>query len=282
VKPSDAFLGVMDFFSSLVPGAVAAFLLLNQNNQLVSFPEGWPITWGSTGGWAVFLVGAYLLGHGITAIGSLLLDRPVYDRLYVRWQRSKAVVDRPQRPLPLDATCWTLLRDHVSYLENRTSHLKLCLCNPWKQEELNNKDALLSAASKLKKCQLQSLGISPDGISNTFWWAGTVVRLRSPSGTTEVEALQAQSKLFRSIIIILLAMAIWCWPFETWVHLGVWLAAIALSLWRYCKLRWDATERTYEYYLALAIPSIGSPAESRIPPSPPGTPILGPHGTAAE
>jgi hypothetical protein len=218
VKPSDAFLGVMDFFSTLVPGAVAAFLLLYQNTQVVPLPKGRPITWGSAEGWAVFLVGAYLLGHGITAIGSLLLDKPVYDRLYVRWKQSKE---------------------------------------------------LLCAASELKERQLQSLGVRqrPDEISNVFWWAGNVVRLRSPSATTEIEALQAQSKLFRSIVIILLAMAMW-WPC---LHLGIWLAAIALSLWRYCKLRLDATERTYEYFLALAIPSIGSPPESRIPPSPPST-----------
>jgi hypothetical protein len=40
MKPSDAFVGVIDFFSTLVPGAVAAFLLLNQH--LISMPSGWP------------------------------------------------------------------------------------------------------------------------------------------------------------------------------------------------------------------------------------------------
>lgn len=267
VKPSDAFLGVMDFFSSLVPGVVAAFLLLNQNKLPLRLPKGWPGPLVSTERWAVFLVGAYLLGHGVAAIASLLLDKPVYDRLYVPWQRSKAVVKWPTL-LPLDATCWTKWKGYLSYLKNRALHLKPRLCDQSKQQQLE--DALLSAASELKKRQLQSLGISqpPNDISNTFWWAGNVVRLRSPSATTEVEALQAQSKLFRSIIIILLAIVMW-WPFETWAHFGIWLTSIALSLWRFCKLRWDATERTYQYYLALAIPSIGSAAESRIPPSPP-------------
>jgi hypothetical protein len=139
-----------------------------KTNQLVPLPKGWPITLGSAEGWAVFLVGAYLLGHGITAIGSILLDKPVYDRLYARWQRSKAVVGRPQPPL--DASCWMMLKVYLAYLINRLSHLKLRLCEPWKQQKLE--DALLTAASKLKERQLQSLGISTDGISNTFWWAG--------------------------------------------------------------------------------------------------------------
>lgn len=89
MKPGDAFLGVIDFFSTLVPGAVAAFLLLNQD--LLSLPSGWPLKWASTEGWAVFVVSAYLLGHGIAAASSLLLDGPVYDRIYVRWKRTKYV-----------------------------------------------------------------------------------------------------------------------------------------------------------------------------------------------
>jgi hypothetical protein len=38
-KPSDAFLGVMDFFSSVVPGAVAAFFLLNEDKSTGSITE---------------------------------------------------------------------------------------------------------------------------------------------------------------------------------------------------------------------------------------------------
>ena len=38
VKPSDAFLGVVDFFATLVPGGVESFLLLNQNRPLVPLP----------------------------------------------------------------------------------------------------------------------------------------------------------------------------------------------------------------------------------------------------
>jgi hypothetical protein len=98
MKPSEAFLGVIDFFSTLVPGAVAAFLLLNQ--QLFSLPSGWlrwPLIWASTEGWVVFAVSAYLLGHAIVAVGSFLLDGPLYDRWYVRWQRSPRNGSSPAR-----------------------------------------------------------------------------------------------------------------------------------------------------------------------------------------
>jgi len=62
MKPGDAFLGVIDFFSTLVPGAVAAFLLLNQD--LLSLPSGWPLKWASTEGWAVSSYPPIYLGMG--------------------------------------------------------------------------------------------------------------------------------------------------------------------------------------------------------------------------
>src|SRR5689334_728944 len=90
MKPSDVFVGVIEFFSALVPGAIAIFLLITSN--WINFKEfeapnrHLQIEWGSPEGWTVFLVTAYLLGLLIAAIGSKFLD-PLYDHVYARWRR---------------------------------------------------------------------------------------------------------------------------------------------------------------------------------------------------
>jgi len=56
MKPSDLFVGVIDFFSTLVPGAIAAFFLSSE----MPTPAGWPsIEHGSAEGWVVFAVVAF-------------------------------------------------------------------------------------------------------------------------------------------------------------------------------------------------------------------------------
>ena len=233
MKPGDAFLGVIDFFSTLVPGAVAAFLLLNQD--LLSLPSGWPLKWASTEGWAVFVVSAYLLGHGIAAASSLLLDGPVYDRIYVRWKRTKYVR-------------WPM-KGRANVCRERAKLV-------WRKSDPDY--PLLTVSKVLKRLQLFDLldgtGQSSKDVSNTLTWAQSIVRLKSPAGATEIESLQAQSKMFRSIVVIVLAMIAWP-PFPTWSRIVILFLFFCLSLWRFCKLRWEASQRTYEYFIGSAIPT---------------------------
>jgi hypothetical protein len=110
---------------------------------------------------------------------------------------------------------------------------------------------------------MQGTGRSPQDVSNNLFWAGTIVRLKSPAGATEIDSLQAQSKLFRSLVVILGAMVIWR-PLFSVIRMSFWLALLSLSIWRYCKLRWDASQRTYEYFLGLALPTSTSPEIARL------------------
>ncbi|CAN5921655.1 hypothetical protein BH24BAC1_BH24BAC1_21520 [soil metagenome] len=85
MKPSDFYVGTIDFFSNFVPGAVGAFFLVYPHGFLT--PANWPaVPWGSFNGWVLFIVSSYILGHLIEAVGSVTLD-PLYDRSYVRWKR---------------------------------------------------------------------------------------------------------------------------------------------------------------------------------------------------
>jgi hypothetical protein len=116
-------------------------------------------------------------------------------------------------------------------------------------------DALFSAAKALKEKQLREVAgeasISASEISDTFWWAGTVVRMRTPYGAAEIDNLSAQSKLFRGMVMILPLVRVWkYWPWQA--HISIWVLLV-LSLWRFMWLRWGATERTYEYFIAAIL-----------------------------
>ena len=306
MKPGDAFLGVIDFFSTLVPGAVAAFLLLNEYQDLLVRPTNWPLTWGSKEGWAVFVVSAYLLGHAIVAVGSVL-DKLIYDRIYVRWKRTEYVgwldYDAMRKNKHAQNNRWlkpkiaetNKKREQPNKLANAkiaetwtrwrkrwALRLRLRLRIHWKRvkvvaRKLDRPHPLLSVAKILKNLQLfdllQGTGQSSKDVSNAFWWAGSIVRLKSPAGTTEIESLQAQSKMFRSIVVILLAMLLWA-PFGSqgrdlfrfsWLWLSFfWVSFFCLSVWRFCRLRWDASERTYEYFIGVALPTDFTAAVARL------------------
>jgi len=64
-KPGEFFIGVIDFFGILVPGAVLLFLDGSRLPDVLQLPPlGDP-----TLQWAAFLVGAYVLGHFLLAAG---------------------------------------------------------------------------------------------------------------------------------------------------------------------------------------------------------------------
>ncbi len=79
-KPGDFFLGVVELFGILLPGAILAFLLAG---PAASMFDGrvLPGLTGDVQRGAAFLVAAYVLGQGLDALGSLVLD-PLTNRLY--------------------------------------------------------------------------------------------------------------------------------------------------------------------------------------------------------
>jgi hypothetical protein len=70
-KPSDLFVGVIDFFGILVPGAVLVFLHGDQIFDLLGMhraPDDKIFYWTS------FVIVSFLLGHFLTSLGVLLLN----------------------------------------------------------------------------------------------------------------------------------------------------------------------------------------------------------------
>jgi hypothetical protein len=216
-KPSDFFIGVVDFFAVLLPGAVLVYIL--QPPIVTGMPKAWlPVT--PTQSWVMFLVLAYITGHLLHALGSLLLDKYVYQMLYLPRFRSSH-----WKAAKLTGNPYALQKD-----EDATKTLLARVCLTTK--------------------------VNPTG-TNYYDWCLSDVRVNSPAGTIEVDRLQADSKFFRSMVFVFFVAALVSFrEAPIWLTLGA--AALAVfAIWRFCELRWTATKRVYEYYLLLRCPSEG-------------------------
>jgi hypothetical protein len=77
-KPSEFYVGVLDFFAILLPGAIATAILGRRiAPETLDSLVRWPQT--EAGGWAAFLVCAYFLGHLLFLVGSYI--DPLYNRM---------------------------------------------------------------------------------------------------------------------------------------------------------------------------------------------------------
>ena len=98
-----------------------------------------------------------------------------------------------------------------------------------------------------------------DKISNTYKWARAFIRLRSAESATEIERLEADSKFFRSVSVVLPVAAI------VFAAKGGWIISLAaaamtiLSFWRFVDLRWKCTQATYLFLAMLQAQSAPNP-----------------------
>src|SRR5689334_8499167 len=65
------FIGLMDFFSILLPGALLTYLLMGEAGPIVLGPDRYYRLAGAEG-WAVFLFASYLFGHLVFLLGAWL------------------------------------------------------------------------------------------------------------------------------------------------------------------------------------------------------------------
>ena len=210
-KPSDFFIGVVDFFAVLLPGAALVYLL--QPIMIATAPKVWlPTT--PTQAWVMFLVLAYIAGHLLHALGSWLLDKYIYGKFYLpRFRSSHAQAAK--------------LAKNPSALRKNTNAAETLLARVCLTTETN------------------STG------TNYYDWCLSDVRVSSPAGATEVDRLQADSKFFRSMVFVFLVAALVSLrEAAVGVSVGA-AALTFFAIWRFCELRWTATKRVYEYYLLL-------------------------------
>jgi hypothetical protein len=220
-KPADFFIGVIDFFAIILPGALLAYLALvalRQNHPpLVDLPRE-----NTAPGWVAFALSSYLLGHFASLIGAFFLDG-LYDKTY------RTFKSHTWRWGPIEQT-----PDDKSSCYQRT-HLGI-----WSRLE----DQLYRQASALKDAALGKSNVT------TYKWARMTLQLHAAGALQEIDRLEADSKFFRSVTVVLLIVAaafggaITSQVGTAWGGLLL-VIFVYLSFWRFSNLRWKAAEAAY-------------------------------------
>jgi hypothetical protein len=211
-KPPDLFLGIMELFAILLPGAALVYLIQPWTAPLIP-RELQPRD--DTSRWIVFVVLAYIVGHVLHAFAGKL-DQRIYDTWYL------------QRTQPEHSEATRLGG--------------------------NKGLAALRGGAKLSATlYARALFRAGDDASGTslYDWCLSFIRLQSPAAAAEVDRCQADSKFFRSLALVMLAAGVVSLGKGAVLAAVVALLVLVFSVWRFCALRWIATQRVYEFYLLL-------------------------------
>jgi hypothetical protein len=146
-KPSEFYVGVLDFFAILLPGAIATAILAPRIGHLVLGPLV-AVPTSDAGNWAAFLTFSYFLGHLIFLVGSYI------DHVY------------------------NILRERLSPYGNESAY----------QCATRIRNLLVDEAER------KAL--------NTFQWARSVLIAKGPAAAEDVHRLEADSKFFRSLLVV--------------------------------------------------------------------------------
>lgn len=195
-KPGDFFVGILDFFAILVPGAIATAILQPRFGHLVLGPLiAQPPS--AAGQWAAFLVFAYFIGHLIFLLGSYI------DRLY------------------------NLMREHLNPYGNESAY----------QCATRLRDAMIAPHER--------------AALNTFQWARAVLITISPAAADDVSRLEADSKFFRSLLVVsVLACAVFATGGHRVESVGA-LLLVAPCFARYYERRLKSTTQAYIHVVTL-------------------------------
>jgi hypothetical protein len=245
-KPGDLLIGVIDFFAVLVPGVIAAGLIVEAMGRNLEEANTLFVAGLVTTGW--------VLGHVLHGIGSWL-DPVLYDRLF---KPPEAVSQGPVQ---------------------KSDRLRAGI-----HKYFHKNDDLYRLAKKttddLDMPNIQAPGGRVPG--GMYQWARAWLNSHSPKATANLDRLEADSKLFRSLaVLFLIAIPVLVAapvlfpadlsamvtssgrpPITTparWKVLAddrlaliiVAFAGVLFSLWRYCDLRNKMIRQCYLNYVQL-------------------------------
>lgn len=179
-EPQKFFIGIIDFFAILLPGALLVLLVREDARSFFYpgyyYPEG-------PKGWLIFGGASYLLGHFVFLIGSWTLDRvygllrqPTYQEQINRLAKGKRLSFLPFR--------------YVSRLFFK-----------------DDADSAVRRAVGIKNFYLHPIEASSS--INAFQWSKARLTFNQPEASATVQRFEADSKFFRSLVILCLITRFW-------------------------------------------------------------------------
>jgi hypothetical protein len=195
-KPSEFYVGVLDLFAVLLPGAIATAILEPRFGDLVlggviAAPQG------EAAKWAIFLAFSYFIGHLIFLAGSYV------DVLY------------------------NAIRERLNPYGNESAY----------QCAMRIRDSLID------KTEQKAL--------NTFQWARSVLIAKCPAAAEDVHRLEADSKFFRSLLVVSLLAAIVFFTDRNTIQGIVALVLVVPCFARYYERRLKSTTQAYVHLVTL-------------------------------
>jgi hypothetical protein len=223
MKPSDFSIGVIDFFSVILPGALLTFFLKGMFYGTL-FGEGklFPEPQEGIAESAVFLMVAYIVGNLIFMLASRLdasYDKHIRKRLF-----------QPKH----DVTYKVASQLREKFIETDVRLRELVVVD------------------KLTEPDCQTILKNPNRhILNTFKWAQHFLLFNKPEALAEIERTIADSKFFRSLVICFLIMAVVLLVGKKTLFPGIFVALAVLCYYRYGELRFKATLKAYELIITF-------------------------------
>jgi ADP-ribose pyrophosphatase YjhB (NUDIX family) len=232
-KPDTFFIGVIDFFSVILPGAVITFIADKSNlKSLIVNPTIFSQT-SDVERWGVFLVTSYIIGHFLFLLGSKL-DNLVYDRIRQGVSGASTLPSTARRKAsgPISRRLGTFFFSA-------------------------NADLALEQVLRLRDRSVP--GDHDHAVINAFQWSKAKLTLQAPAALAEVQRLEADSKFFRSMVVVLLVVPFVVLlapgrimsPGYEWLIFVISPLLMGSSMLRYIELRFKATQYAYWYLLTL-------------------------------
>jgi 8-oxo-dGTP pyrophosphatase MutT (NUDIX family) len=225
-EPQKFFIGLVDFFSIFMPGALLTYLVKDWVALKFLGSAGYPLN--GIEPVIVLLFASYLLGHAAFLL-SAVLDEWIYDPIreltdlgqIKRLANGKDLSPRWQR--------WLAASD---------------LLFSW---EANDKTVM--QAQRIKARALHHL--DAEGAVNAFQWCKARLTKDLPEGLLAVQQFEAASKFFRSLFVVLGALALFYARQGQLFEAGLCFAGMLPSLWRYIDQRFKATQQAYWFIIML-------------------------------
>jgi 8-oxo-dGTP pyrophosphatase MutT (NUDIX family) len=234
-EPQKFFIGLMDFFSILLPGALLTYFVQDTAGPWL-FGERWKVD--ETESAIRFLFSSYLLGHFIFLAGSWI-DEVIYDPY--RKGTEAGQIERLASGKKLSPRWLRVLATRFFKYDDETL-----------RQVLRIKNRYIEPARRVAL--------------NAFQWSKARLTIEKPGTMANVERVEADSKFFRSLAVVLMGLVI-LGPLIDSRPL-VMLAAIGIvpSLWRYAGQRRKAINQAYWYVMTIEA-ALGTPKEAGTPSS---------------
>lgn len=217
-EPQKFFIGLMDFFSILLPGALLTYLLMDEMGPAVLGEERYTKLAGAQA-WTAFLFASYLFGHLVFLLGAWLDELYDWARRYTLNAQIKLLARRGRLlPWISRALIWLVFKGERNQAVDRAGKIKHQVLGA-----LQAKDAI-----------------------NTFQWSKAWLNVESQVSLAVVQRFEADSKFFRCFTVVLPILL-----FTSHLSLYIGIPLMLLALWRYMEQRFKATNQAYWSVITL-------------------------------